>query len=135
MDPRRPVPYPTSIFEEVQSGCKLAYSESDGYFEYTEIIRSRQKSDPEPRSEPKPEPRTKPASTVARARPSPPILETQSVLRRSLGRLDALLDRAQLPLLVQYRTAVKIAIVLVLTWQLAQLADQLAFLIRSYCGL
>lgn len=136
MQTGRSVPYPISIFElsgDIQDDYKIVYSDSE--HEYTEIIKSRNR---EPSTE------VKTATTTVdftkksdKFRPPPPApaLNRSTVLRSSLRRLDELLDRTQMPLVIQYKTPIKIVFVVILTWQLVQLADQLAHFIRSSCGL
>lgn len=135
MQTGRWVPYPTSIFElteDTQDDYKIAYSDSE--HEYTEIIKSRNQ---EPSTEVKTAPTVDCTKKSDKFRPPPPAPahNCSSVLRSSLRRLDELLDRTQMPLVIQYKTPIKIVFVVIFTWQLVQLADQLAHFIRSSCGL
>lgn len=137
MQTGRSVPYPTSIFElseDIQDDYKIAYSDSE--HEYTEIIKSRNREQStEVKTVTTTVDCTKKSDKFRPPPPAPGALNRSSVLRSSLRRLDELLDRTQMPLVIQYKTPLKIIFVVILTWQLVQLADQLAHFIRSSCGL
>lgn len=56
-------------------------------------------------------------------------------LRNSLQILDDLIDKSQIPILIRYRTGVKVILILIITWQFSSLIDQSAYCITKLCGL
>lgn len=56
-------------------------------------------------------------------------------LRNSLEILDDLIDKSQIPILIRYRTGVKIVLILTITWQFSSLIDQSAHWLTKLCGL
>lgn len=56
-------------------------------------------------------------------------------LRNSLQILDDLIDNSQIPILIRYRTGVKVILILIITWQFSSLIDQSAHCITKLCGL
>lgn len=56
-------------------------------------------------------------------------------LMHPLRFIDGFIERTGIPFLLRYRTPVKLIIILVVTWQICTIIDQLTNIIKFYCGL